>query len=107
MSFSSQVKNELVTIEYDDICCKKSLLYGMALFAKSFSAREVFYQSENESVILLFKRLIKELCNIDTRIMVSRAGKSFSTMLSAGDSAKLLSFFGHTADETVPSSGRA
>lgn len=100
MSFSSQVKNELVKIEYDKNCCKKSLLYGMALFAKSFSAREVLFQSENESIIILFKRLLKELCNIDCEVSVSPSGKSFTIGLSKESSAKLMSFFGHNARET-------
>lgn len=99
MSFSSQVKNELVKIEYDENCCKKSLLYGMALFAKSFSAREVFFQSENESIIILYRKLLKELCNIDTRIHVSKAGKSFSSSLTKEDSAKLFTYFGHDSKE--------
>lgn len=99
MSFSSQVKNELVKIEYDENCCKKSLLYGMALFAKSFSGREVFFQSENENIIILYRMLLKELCNIDTKINVSKAGRSFSSTLSKEDSAKLLSYFGHNVNE--------
>ena len=65
MSFSSNVKNELVKIEYENICCKKSLLYGMALFAKSFSARNITFQTENESSAQLFKNLLLELRNID------------------------------------------
>lgn len=100
MSFSSQVKNELVKIEYDKNCCKKSLLYGMALFAKSFSARGVIFQSENENIIILFKRLLKELCNIDCDVVVSPSGKSYTVELSKSSSVKLLGFFGHNSSET-------
>lgn len=99
MSFSSQVKNELVKIEYDKNCCRKSLLYGMALFAKSFSVREVVFQCENENIIMLFKLLLKQQCNIDTEIVVSPAGKSFSTTLSKDNAAKLLTYFGHGLHE--------
>lgn len=99
MSFSSQVKNELVKIEYDNICCKKSLLYGMALFAKSFSAREVCFQTENENIIILYKRLLTELCNIDASVNVSKAGKSFSSTLSKEESTKLFTYFGHEPTE--------
>ena len=100
MSFSSQVKNELVKIEYDENCCKKSLLYGMALFAKSFSFREFIFQSENEAIVSLFKRLLKELCNIDCSVLVSPSGKSFTIELSKSNSAKLMTYFGHSEVET-------
>lgn len=100
MSFSSQVKSELVKIEYDKNCCKKSLLYGMALFAKSFSFREFVFQSENEAIVSLFKRLLKELCNIDCSVLVSPSGKSFTIELSKSNSVKLMTYFGHSEVET-------
>ncbi len=100
MSFSSQVKNELVKIEYEEMCCKKSLLYGMALFAKYFSFREVIFQSETRIIVELFQTLLKQLCNIDSEITVSPAGKSFSIELSRADASKLLTYLGHSERET-------
>lgn len=101
MSFSSQVKNELVKIEYESTCCKKSLLYGMTLFSKSFSSREIVFQTENENIAMLYKRLLKEQCNIDTRIIVSPSGKSFSITISDSATAvKLQTYFGHDRNET-------
>lgn len=101
MSFSSQVKNELVKIEYEHNCCKKSLLYGMALFAKVFSFRKIMFQTENESIVLLFKNLIKELCNVDTTIIVSPSGKSFTIDIEDGAAAaRIMNYFGHAVHET-------
>ena len=100
MSFSSNVKNELVKIEYDNICCKKSLLYGMALFAKSFSARNITFQTENESSAQLFKSLLLELRNIDCKIEISPAGKTYTISLDRSDSSKLFSYFSHSPQET-------
>lgn len=101
MSFSSQVKNELVKIEYEKNCCKKSLLYGMALFSKVFSYRGIIFQTENESIIMLYKRLLKELCNIDSDIIVSPSGKSFTVNIDDTASAgKLMTYFGHDSHET-------
>jgi DNA-binding protein WhiA len=101
MSFSSQVKNELVKIEYDNNCCKKSLLYGMALFSKLFSHREVIFQSENENIIMLVKSLLKELCNIDTKITVSPSGKIYTIDINDKATAgKLMTFFSHSERET-------
>ena len=100
MSFSSNVKNELVKIEYENICCKKSLLYGMALFAKSFSARNITFQTENESSAQLFKNLLLELRNIDCKIEISPAGKTYTISLDRNDSSKLFSYFSHSPHET-------
>lgn len=100
MSFSSQVKNELAKIEYDNNCCKKSLLYGMALFAKSFSFKNFILQSENENIIILFKRLVKECCNIDTVVKISPSGKTFTILLAKNSARKLMNYFGHLNTET-------
>lgn len=100
MSFSSDVKNELVKNEYENTCCKKSLLYGMALFSKSFSFSEVSYQSENELSARLFRSLLRELCNIQTRLSVSPSGKSFSVSITdRAVCTKLMTYFGHTENE--------
>ena len=100
MSFSLQVKNELLKTEYENRCCKKSLLYGLALFSKNFSFKRITFQSENEGTTELFKRLLKELCNIESKIEVSPSGKSFIVDISSRKNAtKLLTYFGHNAGE--------
>lgn len=101
MSFSSQVKNELVKIEYESYCCKKSLLYGMTLFSKEFSYRGCMFQTENENIVMLYKRLLKELCNIDTDIAVSPSGKNYSIVIEdKAIATKIFTFFGHDKSET-------
>ncbi len=100
MSFSSQVKNELVKIEYDSVCCQKSLLYGMALFSKQFSSRGIIFQSENENIILLYKRLLKELCNVDTSVKVSPSGRLFTVSITKQQTVlRLMQYFAHQPDE--------
>ena len=101
MSFSTQVKNELIKNEPEKNCCRKSLLYGMALFSKEFSFEGVSFQSENEASARLFKRLLAQLCNVRSSIKASPSGKSFSVdVKSAASCSKIMSFFGHTQNET-------
>lgn len=101
MSFSSQVKNELVQTEIENICCKKSLLYGMALFSKSFSYREVVFQSKSEESARLFSSLLQELCEISTSISASKAGKLYTVAVEDSQlSSRIMSFFGHQRGET-------
>ncbi|MBQ7740990.1 MAG: DNA-binding protein WhiA [Eubacterium sp.] len=100
MSFSSKVKNELVKNEYANNCCKKSLLYGMALFSKKFSFDKILFQSENKNTARLFKMLLKELCNIKCDITVSPSGKNFYIEIEDKSiCSKLMTFFGHSGDE--------
>lgn len=96
MSFSMQVKDELVTTEYENVCCKRALLYGMCLFGKSFSVSEVSLQTENENVASTFASLIKDIYNIDASIKKSPKGRNFTAFVSdKGECAKILKSFGH------------
>ncbi len=101
MSFSTDVRNELIKTEYENSCCKKSLLYGMALFSKSFSFAQIAFQTEHKNAARLFKQLLSELCNVKSDISVSPSGKSFSIVIdNPASCAKIMSYFGHTQDET-------
>ncbi len=98
MSFSAQVKEELIKNEYENTCCKRALLYGMCLFGKSFSARSVALQSENRQTAELFSDLLLKLFNIKTDFRVSPKGRSCTvSTLNSADAAKLFKSFGHEA----------
>lgn len=101
MSFSSRVKNELVKIEHESTCCKKSLLYGMALFSKSFSYREIIFQSKNKETAELFVSLLAQLCKIQPRITTSPKGKIFTvTIKKDASTSRIMAFLGHSRTET-------
>ena len=96
MTFSMQVKDELVKTEYEAACCKKSLLYGMCIFGKSFSAGSVSLQTENEHVAELYANLLKELFNINYTVKKSPKGRNITVSVSEkSDAAKLFKSFGH------------
>lgn len=82
MSFSMQVKNELVKTEYEQQCCKRALLYGLSLFGKSFSESSVSLQTENEPTALLFQSLLKDIFNIDAAVTVSPRGRNYTASVS-------------------------
>lgn len=96
MSFSQNVKNELLKIEYENACCEKAMLYGMCIFAKSFSPFGITMQSENQGIIRLCKRLIKKYCNVSCEIKESPKRRSFSINIDdSKDCDKILGAFGH------------
>ena len=102
MSFSSQVKNELVKTEYEQPCCKRALLYGLSLFGKSFSENSVSLQTENEPTALLFQSLTKEIFNIEAAVVPSPRGRNFTaSVLNKTGGQKLFRSFGHSGAESL------
>ncbi len=96
MSFSQDVKNELLKIEYENSCCEKAMLYGICIFGKSFSSFGVSMQSENEALAKLYKKLIEKYCNVKCEIKVSPGGRNYSVNINDGsDCDKILGIFGH------------
>ena len=101
MSFSSQVKKELVELQCENNCCKKSLLYGMALFSKSFSYKEIVFQSKSKPTAELFCSLLKELCSISSSIKESPSGKLYTVAIKRPSGAsKIMAYLGHEKNET-------
>ncbi len=101
MSFSSDVKSELVKIEHEKYCCKKSLLYGMALFSKSFGYREIVFQSKSMETAELFGALLSELCSVQAKITASPAGRIYTVAIrKAANAARIMAYFGHERNET-------
>ena len=102
MSFSSQVKNELVEIQVENNCCKKSLLYGMALFSKSFSYREVVFQSKSEATAELYSNLLSELCSVNAGMKISPSGKIYTVSVKkSANVSRIMAYFGHERSETT------
>lgn len=98
MSFSAQVKEELIKNEYENTCCQRALLYGMCLFGKSFSAQSVALQSENKGTAELFADLLLRLFNIKTNFRVTPKGRNYTvSTVNPADAAKLFKSFGHEA----------
>lgn len=96
MSFSQDVKDELVKTEYENACCKKALLYGMCIFGKYFSLRSVSLQTENPAIAELYANLLAEICNVRAVCTVSPKGRSYTVAVEDGaECAKILKTFSH------------
>lgn len=96
MSFSKSVKDELVQTEYEAFCCKKSLLYGMCLFGKSFDESSVSLQTESENAAGLYSDLLIRLYNIKNEIKKSPGGRNYTVSVSEKqDCMKLQKVFDH------------
>lgn len=102
MSFSKQVKNELLKIEYENSCCEKAMLYGMCIFGKSFSSYGVGIQTENEEISKLYKKLILKYCNVKCQVKPSAHARSFTVMINdKAQCDKILKAFGHDGTSSL------
>ena len=78
MSFSTDVKNELLGVENTSHCCEKAQIYGLLLFGKSFSADEISISLENKAVASYYKKVLD-----------SYAGGSFAIKSSSPEKMKI------------------
>lgn len=75
MSFSKKLKNELCSKKTPP-CCRKSELYGMLLFARSFSRDKISLLTDNECVAQNFSFLLKKNFGVITKNSISTMYKA-------------------------------
>lgn len=108
MSFSSDIKNELVAVGGAD-CCELAQAYGMAEFGRSFSASGVSLQTESQTVAERYAHLLHTVCGVKPQTETPPAGKSglYTVSVSAEDRERVLSRFGHGGKEVALRLNRA
>ena len=102
MSFSSEVKRELASVEPGSRDGKYAELYGMALFSGRFSNREIVFKTENRYSASRFERLLSELFNpiiekkSDLKLNTDSRGLYRISVLMSEDCKRIFEDFGHS-----------
>ncbi len=99
MSFSSDLKEELLHIEAENPCCMLAESYGLLLFGRSFSARELSISTENASVARKYQYLIQRLCENEPDLVHATAKKYKVEVENKEDRLRVLSAFGYDGTE--------
>lgn len=73
MSFSSDVKKELISIKYSS-CCAVAQSYGLLLFGRAFSKNEISILTENSDVAAAYAKAVTLLSGTSPDISISDAG---------------------------------
>ncbi len=104
MSFTLDVKNELVNISTDDICCKNALFAGIISFGGSIRNNSYSFITENISVAELLTELASNLFGLKTFIRVK--GNSYSVLIENINKAlaELVMHRSTVADFHIPAS---
>lgn len=95
MSFSADVKNELLLIESENECCLHALAYGMMLFSRAFSYYDVSLLTEHGGIAEKYCELMKVVCGVTPELIKSKAGKYKVEVTSKEDRLKVLETFGY------------
>ncbi len=100
MSFSADLKNELCSLQKQN-CCLKAETFGLLLFGRSFSLREISLLTELESVASLYCNSVRELTGVAPVINRSKAGNYKISVEEPESRRKILEYFGYTGKEIV------
>lgn len=99
MSFSSDVKTELLQFEREYGCCETAEAYGMLIFGHSFSLREISFQTENKELADMYCRLVFDTTGVEPHRSETASGKYVLAVQTAKERAVVLEAFGHSGRE--------
>ncbi len=95
MSFSADVKNEILSSEFENKCCLHAFAYGMMLFSRGFSYYDMFLLTEHSGVAEKYFELMKTVCGVKPKMVKSDAGKYKVEITRKEDRLKVIETFGY------------
>lgn len=101
MSFSQEVKNEILRHRITKPCCNVAAAYAVACFGKYFDDRGVVLQTENEGVAQLAQKVYRR-CGLQGQILSKErpTGSVFEFSIKDREEVrKMMELFGHTGKE--------
>ena len=95
MSFSTDVKNEILSLEIENDCCRHAFAYGMLLFSRAFSPYDISILTEHENLALAYADSLEFVSGQKPSITRSGAGKYKVEVTSSQQREKVLESFGY------------
>lgn len=95
MSFSANVKNEILSTEFENDCCHHAFAYGMMLFSRAFSSYDMSILTENSGVAEKYFELMKNVCGVTPNLIKSEAGKFKVEVTTKDERNAVLEKFGY------------
>lgn len=99
MSFSSDVKKELCSIEHETDCCQRAEAYGILFFGRAFGKDEISLMTEYDYVADRYSDAIKYLIGSQPEKIVSKSGKITVYIHSTEDRIDVLNELGYSESE--------
>ncbi len=101
MSFSSQIKDEILKNSDLPSCCNHAMAYGMLLFGRSFNLSEISLLTDNGAVAEKYTQLIEEVSGVKGKMSISQAGKYTVDYEKEEDRRTILGTFSSSGKEVV------
>ncbi len=101
MSFSANVKNEILSVELENECCLHAFAYGMMLFSRAFSSYDMSILTENSGIAEKYLELMKKVCKVNAKLVKTEAGKFKVEVVSEDERYKVLDTFGYDKKSTA------
>lgn len=95
MSFSSDVKNEILSVDFENDCCVHAFAYGMMLFSRAFSYYDMSLLTEHSGIAEKYLQLMKSVCGVNPKVVKSDAGKFKVEVTTKEERLKVLETFGY------------
>ena len=101
MSFSANVKSEILCAELENDCCRHAFAYGMMLFSRAFSSYDMSILTENSGVAEKYFDLMKTVCKVNPKLVKTEAGKIKVDITNEDERYKVLDTFGYDKKSTA------
>lgn len=101
MSFSAEIKEELIKIEDMPDCCAHAMAYGMLLFGRSFDYNDISLLTDNPAVAEKYAQIVEKVCGVTVDRHTSDAGKVTCEVSNEADRVRVLDRFSKTGKERV------
>lgn len=99
MSFSANVKQELMELETENPCCIKSLAYGMLLFGRSFNHHSISMMTDNKAVADAYREAVEKATGVIVDCDKTPSGKYVLSVKKKSDREKIFDCYGMTGKE--------
>ncbi|MBR5233605.1 MAG: DNA-binding protein WhiA [Clostridia bacterium] len=99
MSFSSEVKKELCSIEHSSDCCQRAEAYGILYYGRSFGKEEISLTTDYDYVAERYIDAIKCFTTYKPDTTISKSGKITVSVENAGSRLEIINELGYTGNE--------
>ena len=107
MSFSTDVKDELLAIDNLSECCIRAQSYGMLLFGRSFSLSSVSYATEHEATSERYAQYIQDITGVKPDKADTDSKMNIISVRYSAERRAVLDYYGHSPRELALRISRA
>lgn len=99
MSFSSDVKKELCSIESLNDCCQRAEAYGLLYFGRAFGTDDISLMTDYDFVAERYRHAIRFLVQTEPDVTISKSGKFTVSVNNENDRLDILNELGYSGKE--------